>query len=195
MFFDFQHTEVRKITLTWPYDKHTFDEELRVWEKDHYKFLEWLRKGAPPYKLSCTGTAVENLLDISETAPDQEDELMLGIGFKRSDGGRWIKEPERVIYEPREWYEEALRTLARELGDRGPYYLSLGSWPTGVGFVAGGRRYATTRPLAVHERAWYGYLARSNHLVLFRNRSDREIIDIDGEPDIISALDKISSEG
>ena len=25
-----------------------------------------------------------------------------------------------------------------ELGDRGPHYLSLGSWPTGVGFVAGG---------------------------------------------------------
>jgi hypothetical protein len=32
-------------------------------------------------------------------------------------------------------------------------------------------------------------------MVLFRNRSDREIIDIDGEPDIISALEKIPGDG
>jgi hypothetical protein len=71
-------------------------------------------------------------------------------------------------------------------------HLSLGSWPTSVGIVARARRYASKRPM-VGERAWYGYLAGSHRVVLFRSRSDREIIDIDRQPDIMSALDKISS--
>lgn len=191
MFFDFQHTEVPEITLASLHDTHDLEDEFQVWEKDHHRFLEWLRKGAPPYKLSFASHAVEDILDISETALDQEDELMLSMGFTQDDDGRWMKEPELVIYEPREWYEEALRTLAQEKGDVGPHYLSLGSWPAGVGFVANGKRYGTKRPPVTKERAWYGYLANSNRVVLFRSRSDVEIIDIDGQLDIMPALEKV----
>jgi hypothetical protein len=162
-----------------------------VWEKDHRKYLAWLRKGAPPYTLSFAGSAVVDLLDLSSTMPEQEDEFMQEMRLTRGDGDRWMKEPELVIYELREWYEEALRTLTRELGDRGPHYLSLGSWPTGVGFVAGGDDTPSQGPSPfTNESGMDRYLARSNHMVLFRNRSDREIIDIDGEPDITSALEK-----
>lgn len=170
------------------------DDELRLWKKDHHKYLEWLQKGAPPYRLSFARTVVDDLLDLSMTAPEQEDEFMQNGGYKRGNDGRWTKEPELVIYEPREWHEEALRLLARECGDGGPHYLSLGSWPTSVGVVANGRRYASRKPI-VGERAWYGYLADSHRVILFRSVSDREIIEIQEELDILPALEEIPTEG
>jgi hypothetical protein len=189
IFFNAQGAHLNDIGLTWPHSAHALEDERRVWKEDQERRLRWLRQGAPPYKVAFADTAVDDLLAIAETTTN-EDDLMEGMGFERDDKGTWKREPDLVVNEPREWYVEALRDFARTIADPGPLFLSPGSWPTSIAFVANGKRYKS-KSKKVSERAWYGYLPQAHQVVLLRSRSDVEVIAVEGEPDILAALESV----
>jgi hypothetical protein len=192
MFFNVQGVNPNEIDFTWPHSTRALEDERQVWKEYHDRYLAWLRRGAPPYKVAWDDSAVDDILAIAGKTTEGEDDLMEGMGFQRDDKGTWKREPDLVVNEPREWYVDALREFARTIADPGPLFLSSGSWPTSIAFVANGKRYETERKKDF-ERAWYAYLPHAHHVVLLRSRSDVEVITIEGEPDICPALESVSS--
>ena len=186
LFLRAHDTEAESIKFVWQGNRHSLDEEPAIWKRDHDQYLGWLKKAAPAYKVSFAGSAVEDLLKLTK-GDKEETALMEDMGFTQDSKNKWTKKPELVVHEPREWYVAALKNLAQKLGDPGPLFLSTGSWPTSVSVVANGRRYSIVRKEKL-ERAWYGYLSTLHCLILFRSCTDVEVIYLEGEPDILSAL-------
>jgi len=186
-----------KKTIKWGSGKDgpiNAEEEFKSWQKDQEKHLDWLARGAPPYALVISDSAIDS----------DETGIMKSIaaekGYKRIKGG-WKIEATKVIDMPKKTFERKALNYAKQQKISGAVYVSSGSWPLPIRFVADGKRYMTHaafdengEELFVEGRAWFAYYGQARLARVFPQAG--EAIDIfvkSGEPDVLPAMRKIQS--
>lgn len=165
------------------------EEELKHWQEDHDKWLQWLKKGAPPYSISVAPNALDNL---SEEQRQEWQEAMVKFGFEKKDDGTLHKKAEEIKEDLlAEAVERRLLKIADEEKEDGEVYLSPASWPFQGLVRAGGKRYLISdfNEDNPKERCWVGYLRNKKILVLFESKGEgRKRLKLCAEPDFLEAM-------
>ena len=165
------------------------EKELKHWQEERERIIQWLKDGAPPYSISVAPEAFD---DLPEEGQKEFRELFAELGYEEKGDGSLHKEAE-VIKEDllAEAVERQLLKIADEEKEDGEIYLSPASWPP-LGVVhAGDKRYLISdfNEDNHRERCWVGYLRKKKTLIFFESKGGgcKKLV-IAADPDFLEAM-------